>query len=346
MRDFNQAHQQGFTLLELVLVLFLIGLLASAGLLFTESQQDEAYFNETQRRQSVIRDAIIRSTDRVVNSRPELAGFAVDNGRLPYCLAELVASPFDLTQSASSPNVYISPCDNSLELLKPTVTASGVRTGWYGPYIQVNPEQDGVRRFRDGYQNGTDPTDPNFGWVVTLAQSSTEYPAPITAAIDPPADTFYLYSQGYDLSTDSDDYPPLGDDELVVADDWLAPNSFNILFVNTSAASSISNLDASLDWTVTLAKSSSDPNQYIDNFAFTPPASSIPPQGLFEYTVSVSSSNAFDNGIPAGYYVIDVDCAPTIPPTAGVCPDMKSSPYTVMVMPRQQIGPLRWNIEP
>ncbi|EEF79539.1 prepilin-type N-terminal cleavage/methylation domain-containing protein [Methylophaga thiooxydans] len=346
MRHFNHVHQNGFTLLELVLVLFLIGLLASAGLLFTEGQQDEAYFNETQRRQTIIRDAIIRSTERVVNGQPELAGFAVDNGRLPYCLAELVASPFDLTQSASSPGFYTSPCDASLELLKPTVTASGVRTGWYGPYIQINPEQDGVRRFRDGYQNGNNPTDPNYGWVVTLAESGTEYSAPITAPINPPAEIFYLYSEGYDLSTTADDYPSLGNDDLIVADDWLAPSSFNIRFVNTSAASAISNLDNSLDWTVTLAKSSGDPNAYTSDFTFSPPGSSIPARGIYEYTVAVSSSTAFSDKLPAGYYIVSTRCDDSTATSPASCPEMTSSPYTVMVLPRQQFGPIRWNIEP
>lgn len=346
MRHFNHVHQNGFTLLELVLVLFLIGLLASAGLLFTEGQQDEAYFNETQRRQTIIRDAIIRSTERVVNGQPELAGFAVDNGRLPYCLAELVASPFDLTLSASSPGFYTSPCDASLELLKPTVTASGVRTGWYGPYIQTNPEQDGVRRFRDGYQNGHDPTDPNYGWVVTLAESGTEYSAPITAPINPPAEIFYLYSEGYDLSTTADDYPSLGNDDLIVADDWLAPSSFNIRFVNTSAASAISNLDNSLDWTVTLAKSSGDPNAYASDFTFTPPSSSIPARGIYEHTVTVSSSTAFSDKLPAGYYIISTGCDDSTATPPASCPEMTSSPYTVMVLPRQQLGPIHWNIEP
>jgi prepilin-type N-terminal cleavage/methylation domain-containing protein len=333
MTYFKPPSQHGFTLLELVLVLFLIGLLASAGLLFTESQQDAAYFEETQRRQTMIRDAIIRSTERVVNGQPELAGFAVDNGRLPYCLRELVVSPFELTDSASATGYYESPCDPSKKLLKPMVTDRGIRVGWYGPYIQVNPEQDGERRFRDGYQNGLDPDDPNFGWIVALEDAiGTE-----------PERTLRLASEGYDLSTDADDYPPAGSDALIVDNDWLAASSFSLRFVNTSSASAVQNLDSNLDWTVTLAKSSTDPNAYSHNFSFTPPGSSISPQGEFEYTVAVSSATLFADKIPAGYYVFEASCSAT---PQDRCPDMVSSPYTIMVLPRQQLGPFRWNIKP
>lgn len=329
MSDFTSRTQQGFTLLELVLVLFLIGLLASAGLLFTERQQDAAYFDETQRRQTLIRDAIIRSTERVVNGQPELAGFAVDNGRLPYCLKELVVSPFELTDSASATGYYESPCDPSKTLLKPMVTDRGIRVGWHGPYIQVNPEQDGVRRFRDGYQNGLDPEDENFGWMVTLGASGTE-----------PARNFRLASEGYDLSTDADDYPPAGSDDLIVDNDWLADSSFSLRFVNTSSVSAVQNLDSSLDWTVTLAKSSTDPHAYNHSFSFTPPGSSIASRSEFDYTVAVSSASLFADKIPAGYYALEVSCA------GATCPTMASDAYTIMVLPRQQLGPFRWNIKP
>ena len=78
----NSHFQYGFTLLEMVLVLFLIGLLASAGLLFTEGVEDQAKYDETKRRMELIRKAIIGDATRTINGAPEVSGFAADMGRL------------------------------------------------------------------------------------------------------------------------------------------------------------------------------------------------------------------------------------------------------------------------
>lgn len=335
MHRLKQHSQSGFTLLELVLVLFLVGLMASAGLLFTQNQEEQLYFDDTQRRLKTIREAIIRSSERSLNGQPELAGFAVDMGRLPYCLEELVYTSFDVTDSTSSPAThYESPCDSSISLRKPSVTDVGIRIGWNGPYIQISPEQDGIRRLRDGYNNsGLN----NFGWEMTLSQSGTTYSAPITAPINPIADSIFLHSLGYDLNSSVDDYPRAGDDELVTAEDWLAQQSFTIQFVNTSATSAIDDINTGdEEWTFTLAKSSTDPDAFERTFTFTPTSSSIPANmGMYEHTTSVSES------IPVGYYHINVVCS------AGTnCPQVQSSPFTIMLLPRQQVGPIRWNIQP
>jgi prepilin-type N-terminal cleavage/methylation domain-containing protein len=339
MHRLKQYPHSGFTLLELVLVLFLVGLMASAGLLFTQSQEEQLYFDDTQRRLETIREAIIRSSERSLNGQPELAGFVVDMGRLPYCLEELVYTSFDVNDSSSSPTThYESPCHSSISLRKPTVTDAGIRMGWYGPYIQVTPEQDGFRRFRDGYNNsGAD----NFGWEMTLSQSGTTYSAPITAPIDPIAESLFLHSLAYDLNSSVDDYPQPGDDELVMAEDWLAQHSFTIQFVNTSASSAINDINTGdEEWTFTLAKSSVDADAFESVFTFTPPASSIAANmGMYEHTTTITES------IPVGYYRVNVVCGDA-DGGGDNCPQVQSSPFTIMLLPRQQLGPIRWNIHP
>jgi len=357
----NRYHSQtGFTLLELVLVLFLVGLLASAGLLFTENQQDQAYFDETQRRIDIIRKAIIQSGERTVNGQPELNGFVVDNGRLPYCLAELTGPEFAFTDSVSAPDSYYqSPCSSNtaLVLLKPNQSsANGIRSGWRGPYIQVqtgdgrsSPFSDDFNRpFLDGYSN--DDNSLNYGWNWTLAESQTPTATPPTLvdieSYTPSSDPFPEYltvqSSGYDLTITTDDYPSDALlDYLVVPDDWLTHDTFSVQLVNTSASSAIENINSGDEvWTLTLSKSAAAAESYDSTFSFTPTTSSIPPNmGMHQQNTS------FTRRIPAGYYLVDIACEDA-DGSGDNCPVMQSTAYTVKLLPRQQIAPLRWNVTP
>ncbi len=279
-------YSRGFTLLELVLVLFLIGLLATAGLLFTQNIEDQAQFEDTQRRLVLIRKAIIQSGDRTVNGQPELSGFVVDNGRLPYCLTELTGPELDFTDSVSAPGThYQSPCDlsnNALTLRKPVVSDTGVRYGWWGPYIQVNPDSNGDRPFRDGY--GNDDGSVNFGWSWTLSESATavninSYDPDASAPPVPFPRPFYLtvQSSGFDLNDNFDDYPTDLTDYLIAENDWLLPNTFRLRFVNTSPTSAITESGTDYNWedmrwTFTLSASGTSSQVYENNnFTFTPP---------------------------------------------------------------------------
>lgn len=336
--------ERGFTLLELVLVLFLIGLLATAGLLFTQNIEDQALFDETQRRLELIRKAVIQNGERTINGAPELSGFVVDNGRLPYCLTELTGPELSFTDSVSAPSThYQSPCDTNtlLTLRKPVITDTGIRYGWWGPYIQVNPDDNGDRPFRDGYSN--DDGSVNFGWNWTLSESATVVGL---SSYDPDSGIFpepvdlTVQSSGFDLNDNFDDYPAALTDYLLVANDWLYQQDVTIQFVNTSATSSIDGINSGDEnWTLTLAKSSVDPAAIATTFTFTPTSSSIPPSmGVYEHTTS------FADPIPVGYYRVSIECADD--GGGDPCPNQVSSPFTIMILPKQQLGPLRWNLEP
>lgn len=330
----------GFTLLELVLVLFLIGLLASAGLLFTQNIEDQAQFDETQRRLEIIRKAIIQGGERTVNNQPELNGFVVDNGRLPYCLAELTGPEFAFTDSVSSINHYQSPCNNNnlLTLLKPGITDEGIRYGWWGPYIQVNPDNNGDRPFRDGY--GNDDQSTNYGWAWTLSESQVVVD---TTSFDPSADVvprpfdLTVQSSGFDLNSTTDDYPAALTDYLIVETDWRNASDIAIQFVNTSAVSAIENMDATQSWSMTLAKSGIASLTFDSpDFTVTPSGSALPAGAMHQKTVSL------DKEVPVGYYLVDIRCTPD----PNTCPSIQSEPFTITILPRQQIAPIRWNLSP
>lgn len=195
MTTFGRAVQSGFTLLEMVLVLFLIGLMASATLMLTENVEDQAKYDETKRRMEMMRKAIVGDPTRTINGGPEISGFVADMGRLPLCIAELI-EPGVENLPVENPKKYASPCDAS-EIVEWHIDAStGLGFGWYGPYIQVLPERNGNLRFRDGYGN-TDASDPqNSGWSYLADTSNARvqsfgfdgsalYPSGTLATIDP-----------------------------------------------------------------------------------------------------------------------------------------------------------------
>lgn len=209
----SRLQTAGFTLLEMVLVLFLVGLLASAGLLFTENVEQRADYEETQRRMAAVKRAIIGDPNRTIDNSPEISGFISDVGRLPLCLKELITlgEVVDIVDG-----VYASPCDDDAEnniRIWQLNTETGRGSGWRGPYLQGEQEDSGVSTFRDGYSNvSTDPVedDLNFGWQRFEAD-------PVTGEV-------LIVSSGFDLSSAADDISAtltnLNDYILTLGNSW------------------------------------------------------------------------------------------------------------------------------
>ncbi|OAI09335.1 hypothetical protein A1353_24505, partial [Methylomonas methanica] len=145
----RRRSERGFTLLEMLLVIFLMALVASTGLMLTEGVEDQAKYDETKRRMELIRKAIVGDPARTVNGAPELSGFVADMGRLPNCLRELI----DALDCTSPGNTLTTSAFDS---------NSGLVAGWRGPYLAMLPDSDGVLRLRDGYENDDGGLD--FGW--------------------------------------------------------------------------------------------------------------------------------------------------------------------------------------
>ncbi|NQY86303.1 MAG: type II secretion system protein [Colwellia sp.] len=191
------SHQQGFTLLEIVLVLFLLGLMASSTLFLTQGVEDQTKYDETKHRLKMIRTAIIGDSSRTINGHPEVSGFAADMGRLPECLRELLSQRY---------------CDNR-EIPLPTWQQdldSQVWAGWRGPYLTGDTELSGEVHFRDGYGNsgegsgeGSDDWQ-NSGWVFPNILND-----------------FIVVSHGFDRLDDSDDVPrPFAVQALITPADY------------------------------------------------------------------------------------------------------------------------------
>lgn len=131
----------GFSLLEMLLVITLLGMLSLAAVVLTESSDDQARYDDTKNRLLAIKRAIIGDTSRTINGEPEISGFVADMGRLPACVRELLDGKCD----DADPN----------PLAWGSVGVSGVagtlESGWRGPYLDYLPTRSGTAVYLDGW---------------------------------------------------------------------------------------------------------------------------------------------------------------------------------------------------
>lgn len=138
-----------FTLVELLLVVFILAAVAATATSLTAQVDEQFRYDDTKARREEIRRAILGDPSRTANGQPIVSGFAADMGRLPTTLRELVESP-------------------GPAWMWNEVAQQGA--GWRGPYLRADLERraDGTERrvYRDGWRNvGIDPESPDFGWL-------------------------------------------------------------------------------------------------------------------------------------------------------------------------------------
>ncbi len=114
-------RRAGFTLLELLLVVFLLAAVAASAATLVDQVDLQGRHDLTRSRREQVRRAILGDPSRSVNGQPVVSGFVADMGRLPGSLRELL-EPLD---AAGSPLAAW-----SLD------AARGVGAGWRGPYAQ------------------------------------------------------------------------------------------------------------------------------------------------------------------------------------------------------------------
>lgn len=306
------VSSKGFSLLELLLVLFIMGLMTATTMLMTGGVEDQSKYDETKRRMELIKRAIVGDTSRTVNGAPEISGFVADMGRLPLCLRELVESKH---------------CDGSdylaaeLWLLD---TGSGLWRGWRGPYVDVQADADGIKRFRDGFEN-TDPDateySKNYGWRNFQIVSATS--------------AIQIESWGGDGALGGSAYATdIATSGVVEASDYLTQDTIVINFRNQSATSAVNVNPA--DWDVVLDDTTPTG---IASISFT----------IDGATSSVSISQGgnkqavarFSSKLKMGHYLLDVNCTACTGVNNAI-----TTPFQITVVPRNQIPAFNWNIEP
>ena len=213
--------QQGFTLLELLVVVSLLGLLSLTAVALFDNAGDQDRFEATRSRLASIRTAIIGDTSRTLNGEPILSGYVADMGRLPSNIAELLIEN-DTTLGVSQATW----AEYDIAGVSVTGLTGKLYAGWRGPYLFGTPDASGTS-FRDGWGTEASPTlVENYDWNVTLTDASgTEVSTGISAT------AIAVQSYGADRSPSgteySEDYPLSGN--LVEANQWQLGVS-NIIF--------------------------------------------------------------------------------------------------------------------
>ena len=132
---FCRMPLRGFTLIELVLVLMILAILASAAISMVDTQVDQVRFESTQQTLLNIENAVLGPDNaRAADGSRAVSGFVADCGRLPYFLEELYIRPtsipkFDFTVPVDGDD---EPTPNALSGDR-KLTAFG---GWNGPYLR------------------------------------------------------------------------------------------------------------------------------------------------------------------------------------------------------------------
>ncbi len=308
-------YSTGFSLLELLLVLFIMGLMTTTAMLMTGGVEDQTKYDETKRRMELVKRAIVGDAARTVNGGPEISGFVADMGRLPVNLNELM-------EQGALAGWAVATAD---------VPVSGVATipvelhgGWRGPYLEVMPDDNGVRAFRDGYgydfkpalsgvaafrlqsvgQNGTEGDADDYP-IAGMAVTAVSYPA--SAVLANAGDWIAATSGVSDFTVDFGK-APISPQNLVLRLYWVEDGA--MLSCDSDLTASVSSVQA-------VAKSCDDL-----------------PMGRLAAVVICDPNN---NGAgEAGEYLYDGQCTGD---------SLHTAPYYFTLVPRTLPPTIRWSIQ-
>ena len=206
----------GFSLLELLVVISLLGIVAMAATTLIIDSGEEKRKDATEKQWDAIRKAIVGDSTLSLNGSPNLSGYVADMGRLPSNIKELISQ-------GVQPNwaeINIDPSGTAVGL------SGTLHAGWRGPYLYTA----GSAEFRDGWRNedaNAAEDAVNFGWNVILADDTgTQVFTGVSAtsiAVQSLADGNQVGGAEYGV-----DFPQAGVN-AVNDDDWQA-NYANIVF--------------------------------------------------------------------------------------------------------------------
>jgi len=163
--------RQGFTLMELLVVLLIIGILSTVALRTIDATRDRGLFDETTTEMNKLVQAMVGNPDLTSDGRRVDFGFYGDMERLPDSLAELVKN--------TTGSIY-----------------------WHGPYFKLMRAGDTASYRYDGW-GGIYTFNPSNGWLT--ASGNGKFPMTVKVA-----DTITQLSDNIVAGTitDIDDAPP------------------------------------------------------------------------------------------------------------------------------------------
>lgn len=317
---FTNHHAAGFTLVELLLILFILGSLALLTTAIVDGVDDQSRFDQTKSRLEQIRRAVIGDTSRTLNGQPDVRGFVVDMGRLPANLAELVSQggmPAWGLSSVQTPGVS-----------SVTIELPG---GWRGPYLEVPPSFDGAPKIQDGWNNSGDTDDAeNYGWIFQLKKADGSVTTDLNEAV-----ALQVRSHGSDGVSGVE-----VDTENRYATDF--PVSTQNLVEKNDVFIYIDKLKIEFSKAVDTPPTLQLEIYQSENGAIVPLRSDNIDLGIS----AVTAEAVFNNDFPAGNYAAVLICYDENELFDGDCiPPNTVTPVYFTLVPRSQLPVIRWNIQ-
>ncbi len=168
MMAFVTPRGRGFTLLEMLLVVFILSTLALTTLAFVDNQDDQFRFEDSRRRLEMIWRAIVGDTEPVYGGQVLVSGYVADNGDLPMDMTGLTGTaPAHFALSGlQSPRFDPTPeeltgLDSGAEVIPLDDAAEKLEKGWRPGYLRLPP---GDPAFTDGW---------GFAWLFDASVPDT-----------------------------------------------------------------------------------------------------------------------------------------------------------------------------
>lgn len=194
----SKRKNAGFTLLELVVVVAVMGLISTMAMDVYTDQSNQKRFDATKQRLAEIKFAIIGDPMMRVGSQAVLTGFFKDMGRFPRNLTELTADLSSANQSY--PNNGLCITDYHPDDSQTSATCTGTsrwildsddQNKWKGPYIHNLQTNGNAITFADAWGNNfVDASGDIDDWSVDASGNLTVTSAGLNGVLNP-ADSGY-----------------------------------------------------------------------------------------------------------------------------------------------------------